>query len=155
MMKTTLKFWAAVVAAILFVGCGGDDNGGGGNKAPKPDGWELMTWDGSDVLQGKVFLALNDDLSFVLYQCIATPDFRQFTGTYSIDEEGLLTGIYSGGTAFEDSYRITEMTKESLKMQSVKGGVESVYRRVVIPEYVKVPGPVVSACNMAEEIPFL
>lgn len=155
MMKTTLKFWAAVVAAILFVGCGGDDNGGGGSKAPKADGWELMTWSGSDVLQSKVFLALHDDRSFELYQCIATPDFKKFTGTYSIDGQNVLTGTYSDGSAFEDSYRITEMTKESLKMQSVKGGVESVYRRVVIPEYVKVPGPAVSAYGSAEEIPFL
>ncbi len=77
MMKTTNEILAAVVAAILFVGCGGgDDNDGGGSKAPKPDGWELMTWDGSDALQSKVFLALNDDLSFALYQCIATPISR-------------------------------------------------------------------------------
>ncbi len=157
MMKTTMKFWAAVVAAILFVGCGGgDDNDGGGSKAPKPDGWELMTWDGSDALQSKVFLALNDDLSFALYQCIATPDFKKFTGTYSIDEQsGVLTGTYADGTAFEDSYRIVEMTETALKMQSVKGGIESVYRRVVIPDYAKVPGPSVSAYASVEEIPFL
>ncbi len=157
MMKTTMKFWAAVVAAILLsAAVAAMITTAVAARLPKPDGWELMTWDGSDALQSKVFLALNDDLSFALYQCIATPDFKKFTGTYSIDEQsGVLTGTYSDGTAFEDSYRIVEMTETALKMQSVKGGIESVYRRVVIPDYAKVPGPSVSAYDSVEEIPFL
>lgn len=170
-MKTGMKFLAAACAAILLAGCGGDDGGkkggGGGGDEGVTEGWMLASWNGTTELAGKVFLQLNEDNTFTLYQRISTPDFKQFTGTYSItpgedlspvSDYDRLSGTYSGGTSWAYNYWIRAKSNKSMTLVPQSGSEAiSVYERVEIPDYVKNPGPKPSAHAVAgaEEMPFL
>lgn len=168
-MKTGIKFLAAACAAILLAGCGGDDGGkkGGGGDGVE-EGWMLASWNGTTELTGKVFLQLNEDNTFTLYQCISTPDFKQFTGTYSItpgeelspvSDYDRLSGRYSDGKSWAYSYWIRAKSNKSMTLVPQSGSEAiSVYERVEIPDYVKNPGPKPNNTHAAtdvEEIPFL
>ena len=116
-----------------MAGCGGKDK-----KEEKIDydGWMLTRWNGSSDLEGAVYLQLNEDMTFALYQSIDAPGYRKFTGTYT-NEGQVLSGTYSSGTPWESSYEIEKRTETELQLRSQKNDAVSLYTAVVIPAYAK------------------
>lgn len=102
----------------------------------------LTRWNGGTELSGKVFLQLNEDMTFALYQCIDmpgyidTPGYRKLTGTY-VKEGQILSGRYSDGTPWESSYAIEKQTETELQLRSETDDVVSLYTAVEIPAYAK------------------
>lgn len=149
-MKRELKMGVVAVLAFLMAGCGGNDKK---EDAINYDGWMLSTWNGGTELSGKVFLQLNGDMTFVLYQCIDTPGYQKLTGTYSIDGQ-VISGVYSSGIPWESSYVIEKQTKTELQLRSEKE-IVSLYTAVEVPAYAK-DGVVASGVRSSgAEKPFL
>lgn len=137
-MKTGMKILIVLLATMFFVGCGGDDEQPG--ERTDYDGWMLTKWKDSADLAGKVYLQLNSDQSFSLYQNILTPGFRKYTGTYTVTEEDyrqVLSGTYFNGDAWKYSYVIESRDDKMMVMTSLGEQIVSEYVRVVVPEYVK------------------
>lgn len=162
-MGIKLKFFAAAFVAMLAAGCGsdkggGEEGGGGGGNNDGYDAWVLSTWKGGTELAGKVYLQLDKDGSFALYQCITTPGYTAFTGTYTIsgDAEQVLSGTYDpANKPWQSSYVVEKMTAEELRIRSSSDGTVSVYVGVVIPDYVKDGVTAKNARSSVVEIPFL
>lgn len=139
-MKIATKFLISALVALFAVACGGDD---GPTPPPVPDDtncWELTSWGGSTALAGKVYLQLDDDKTFALYQNINTPGFQKFTGNYAFRTEGekeVLTGTYSDGEAWKYSYEVVSRTETNLTLKSVGEGVVSEYKATKLPDWVK------------------
>lgn len=150
-MKRGLKIGVVAVLAFLMAGCGGSDKK---KDTINYDGWMLSTWNGGTELSGKVYLQLNADMTFSLFQCIDTPGYQKMTGTYARDGE-VLSGTYSGGTPWESSYYVIEkQTKTELQLRSEKD-IVSLYTAVEVPAFVK-DGVVASGVRSSvAEKPFL
>lgn len=152
-MKRGLKICIVAALAFLTAGCGGSDK----KKEAEPlyDGWMLARWNGGTELSGKVFLQFDEDMTFVLYQCIDTPGYRKLTGTYT-QEGQRLSGVYSDGTPWAGSYAIEKQTATELQLRSETDDVVSLYTAVEIPAYVK-DGVVGRSAHAPEEAaePFL
>ena len=88
-MKRGFRIGIVAALALLMAGCGGSDKKK--EEAPRYDGWMLTRWNGGTELSGKVFLQLNEDMTFALYQCIDTPGYLKLTGTY-VKEGQILSG---------------------------------------------------------------
>ena len=132
-MKRGLKICVVAALAFLMAGCGGSDKK---KEEPNYDGWMLARWGGSTDLSGKVFLQLNEDMTFTLYQSIDTPGYQKLIGTYT-KEGQVLSGTYSSGTPWESSYAVEKQTKTELQLRSEKDDVVSLYTAVEIPAYAK------------------
>lgn len=76
-MKRGFRIGIVAALALLMAGCGGSDKKK--EEAPRYDGWMLTRWNGGTELSGKVFLQLNEDMTFALYQCIDTPGYLKLT----------------------------------------------------------------------------
>lgn len=133
-MKRGFRIGIVAALALLMAGCGGSDKKK--EEAPRYDGWMLTRRNGGTELSGKVFLQLNEDMTFALYQCIDTPGYRKLTGTY-VKEGQILSGRYSDGTPWESSYAIEKQTETELQLRSETDDVVSLYTAVEIPAYAK------------------
>lgn len=133
-MKRGFRIGIVAALALLMAGCGGSDKKK--EEAPRYDGWMLTRWNGGTELSGKVFLQLNEDMTFALYQCIDTPGYLKLTGTY-VKEGQILSGRYSDGTPWESSYAIEKQTETELQLRSETDDVVSLYTAVEIPAYAK------------------
>lgn len=110
-MKMILRFFTALFVVSTLFAC--SKKSGGENPDPAvnvENGWKLVSWDGSTAISGYVYLRLEEDQTFVLYQQVgdlATYGYRRYTGTYALSEVTdaglLLSGIYSDGKAWKDS----------------------------------------------------
>ena len=123
-MKRGFRIGIVAALALLMAGCGGSDKKK--EEAPRYDGWMLTRWNGGTELSGKVFLQLNEDMTFALYQCIDTPGYLKLTGTY-VKEGQILSGRYSDGTPWESSYAIEKQTETELQLRSETDDVVSLY----------------------------
>lgn len=149
-MKTGVKIAALLLVTLAMASCG-DSDGGNGKKEMKTGSWMLTSWNNSTELAGKVYLQLNDDNSFELYQSVDTPGFETFTGTYRISDD-VLSGKYSTGELWESTYLIRIYTERELVLESKTDGAISVYRMSGIPDYVRQANPGVRS---AASTPFL
>lgn len=156
-MKIGMKILAAALAIFLAAGCGGDDN----KNQPPPtyafDGWKLTVWKGSTDLAGKLYLQLDSDGTFALYQSIQYPGFKTFKGTYTVTTKNnaqVLSGKYADGTPFKHSYEMESKGTLRMVLRSVEEQIESEYERVEIPDYAKDDDPLTGRAASDEE-PFL
>lgn len=158
-MKIGFKLLAALFVAFLVTGCGSssDDNGGGGDE-PAMDGWMLAKMGGSSSVAGTVYLQLNSDNTFNLYQSIETPGYVKLTGTYSVtaDSKGVqtLSGVYTGQKPWKNSYQIVSLSEYNMSLKNVAEDASKQvvydYVGVLIPDYVK-DGVTGAATSRAEE----
>ena len=136
-MKKLFYILIASLVAVCCVACSSDDDpvvieGGIAGE------WKLMEWEGYEELPFHVYLALNRDGSFELYQKIETLTYEKLTGHYAVDKT-LFTGKYSDGQplAAEYDYTLSD-TKNTMVMVSRGEKPETmVYVRIFIPEEVK------------------
>lgn len=162
-MKTMLRLFTALFVVSMLFAC--SKKSGGADPGPTADvesGWKLVSWAGSTAISGYVYLQLGEDLTFVLYQQVgdlATYGYRRYTGTYTLTENSevgvLLSGIYSDGKAWKDSYVVELRTDRELRLRSLEEELVSDYSWSEIPAYVT-EGPVsVSSRGVEAMAPFL
>lgn len=101
--------------------------------------WVVTTWNGDSALANKIYIALNDDATFDLYQNVESQGYASFKGTYVVDESEdgyVLSGSYNDGVALSQAYDLSvELAKLTLKGRGDK--VVAVYAKTTIPDYVK------------------
>ena len=111
-MKIT-KIFVAILALCTFAACepNSGNNGGGGvddvwsdNGSPVGE-WVLTEWNSSKDLPFGVYLQLNEDNTFDLYQHTSSVLWVHYTGTYSLNGT-TLSGVYSDGESWATSYTI-------------------------------------------------
>lgn len=104
------KIITAILALCAFVACNPDNNGGGngGNtditwsdSGSVVGEWALTEWNGSHELPFGVYLRLNSDNTFDLYQHTSDVLWVHYAGSYSLDG-ATLTGRYSDGTNWHE-----------------------------------------------------
>ncbi len=133
-MKQLKLFFAAAVALLAFVACGGDDNGG--DEIPVPtDGtvvgqWCLTQWSAMD--DADVYVEFKEDNTFNLYQRLGTPYYEHFTGTYSLSGN-TLSGQYSDGVAWGSSYTVSFSGNDMTLTSTTSSADISVYTQTTIP----------------------
>ncbi len=113
-MKIT-KIFVAMLALCAVVACNpdnnGGNNGGGGvddvwdNNGSPIGEWALTEWNDSKDLPFGVYLRLNEDNTFDLYQHTANVLWVHYTGTYSLNGN-TLSGVYSDGESWATDYTI-------------------------------------------------
>lgn len=141
--------WRFVIGTLLTgflfaAGCSKSSGGSGDEPAPAvPDGWELTEWHGDKAIAGLVYLQFADG-RFTLYQRIgdlSTAGYTVYTGSYTLTEDSaqgrLLSGAYSDGEPWLDSYVVEAWTGSELRLRAISDEIVSVYTKVVIPNYVK------------------
>lgn len=97
--------------------------------------WQLTAWSGGSGLTKEVYLRLNSDLTFTLYQNIASHGFQQFDGTFSFDSESaVIRGSYSDGTPWGGAYIVGSLSGNSMQWQMVGTNDVSTYTRTTIPD---------------------
>lgn len=163
-MKAKLRIFGLVLLSVLtVVSCSKKaDDGDDGEVTLLSDGWKLVSWNGHTEIAGSIYLQLESDGTFALYQQVgdlATAGYRKFTGTYRIEDDEatgqVMSGTYSDGTPWAASYLLESRTSEELRLRALPENIVSVYARIVIPEYVKLSPVTVSSRGTQGPEPFL
>ena len=142
-MKIT-KIFVAILALCAFAACEPNNNNGGGgggddiwsdNGSPVGE-WALTEWNESKDLPFGVYLQLNENNTFDLYQHTSNVLWVHYAGTYSLNGS-TLSGVYSDGESWATDYtikynKIAEPKQISLTSPDNKG----IYTATSIPDAV-------------------
>lgn len=132
MKKYIYLLFAAV--AMLFVGCSDDDDSATVDAGVVGE-WQLIQWNGDMAEDFVVYLALQSDGTFQLYQQVEHSYFDRFSGQFSADG-GMLEGRYSDGVAWAYSFELSD-GGYTLTLTDQKSNEVSVYTRTTIPADVR------------------
>ncbi len=114
-MKFSKIFLVVAIALFAVVGCGNPDNGGNGgdvdttkweNEGTLVGEWELTSWSGNNEAKPLIYLILNEDGSFDMYQKIYAYKWVHYDGSFTVLEDNILTGEYSDGEKWHGAYTI-------------------------------------------------
>lgn len=138
------KIFVAILALCTFAACepNNGNNGGGGvdnlwSDSGSPVGeWVLTKWNGSDELPFGVYMRLNEDNTFDLYQHTSNVLWVHYTGTYSLNGT-TLSGVYSDGENWAKSYTIMYSKQaEPKQIMLHSSNDEGIYTETTIPDAV-------------------
>lgn len=97
--------------------------------------WHLTRWSVDSSFAGEVYLRLNTDLTFTLYQNIVSQGFEAYDGTFAFDPAtACIRGTYSDGTPWGFTYILGSLTDRTMQWQALGTGDVSTYTRTKIPE---------------------
>jgi hypothetical protein len=142
------KIFVALLAICAVVACKPDNNSGSGNSGDStwssngsPIGeWVLTQWNDSKELPFGVYLRLNEDNTFDLYQHTYSVLWVHYSGTFSISGT-TLSGTYSDGVQWGGEYTIEYATSPKMIRLSKKGVTgekdEAIYAETTIPAEVQ------------------
>lgn len=141
-MKIAKIFIAAV--AFFAVACVTDNSGNEGDfidttkwieEGSVIGDWKLSSWTNQKVSALQIYLSLNEDGSFDLYQRIYSVVWLHYEGSFTI-ENNTLSGVYSDGKAWKDSYSVSfaEEAPNRIRLVSKSDSADiSVYTEEGIP----------------------
>ena len=142
-MKIT-KIFVAILALCAFAACNPNNgnNGGGGvddiwgdNGSPIGE-WTLTEWNKSMDLPFGVYLRLNEDNTFDLYQHTTDVLWVHYTGTYSLNGS-TLSGVYSDGENWATDYTIKyNKVAEPKQISLTSANNVGIYTATTIPDAV-------------------
>lgn len=146
-MKISKIFVVAIAALLALSACTPDnnENNGGGSKivwseVGNPIGeWKLTEWNNSKDLPFGVYLRLNGDGTFDIYQHTYTVLWVHYSGTFTL-EGSVLTGLYSDGESWHEyTIKYSEEPKLiRLTRTNTSGTVDvGVYEATEIPKEVE------------------
>ncbi len=145
-MKLTKIFLA--ILAIFAISCVSESgttevpNGGGSTDTTKweEEGsivgvWELIKLNGSTKAKPRIYMSLNEDGSFDLYQQADKIYWVYYSGRFSF-ENNLLKGSYSDGVEWSSEYTVSFAT-EPTRIRLVSNKEKSIYTAVdEIPQWI-------------------
>lgn len=131
-VKTTgyMKRYIVIMAALCLtalVGCDKDTSEWAKVDKNIVGEWALENWDGEKTDDFNVYMKLNGNGHFEIYQQVTTAYYELYTGVYRADK-GVLSGEYSDGVLWNDSYdyslsndgnRLTLVTQSGSHIRSV------------------------------------
>ena len=138
-MKIT-KILVAILALFAFAACepNGGNNGGGGvddvwGDTGSPVGeWALTEWNKSKDLPFGVYLRLNEDNTFDLYQHTYTVLWVHYTGTFSLNGT-TLSGVYSDGEEWSKYTIKYNKEAQQIRLTNAEKNEVSIYTATTIP----------------------
>ena len=143
-MKIT-KIFVAILALCAFAACNpdnGGNNGGSGTDSVWGDNgspvgeWVLTEWNSSKDLPFGIYLRLNEDNTFDLYQHTSNVLWVHYTGTYSL-KGTTLSGVYADGTNWTTNYTIKYSNNADPKqIMLTSTDNEGIYTATTIPDTV-------------------
>ncbi len=165
-MKIT-KIVLAVLALCAIVACNPDNNGDNGGNGGNTNNtwsdsgslvgdWALTEWNGSAQLPMGVYLTLNEDDTFVLYQHTSDVLWDKYEGDYTLNGN-TLSGVYSDGVKWAD-YIIKYNNNEPKQIKLTRNGDAedvSIYTKTEIPAEVIDNAKAPAAVRSAESKRFL
>lgn len=138
------KIFVAILALCTFAACEPNNGNNGGGEVDNlwsdsgsPVGeWVLTKWNGSDELPFGVYMRLNEDNTFDLYQHTSNVLWVHYTGTYSLNGT-TLSGVYSDGENWAKSYTIMYSKQaEPKQIMLHSSNDEGIYTETTIPDAV-------------------
>ena len=138
------KIFVAILALCAFIACepNNNNNGGGGvddiwGDTGSPVGeWTLTEWNSSRDLPFGVYISLNEDNTFDLYQHTSNVLWVHYTGTYTFNGS-TLSGVYSDGVSWATDYTIKYHKVADPKQISLTStGNVGIYTATTIPDTV-------------------
>lgn len=156
-MKISKIFIVAIALLLGFSACTPDNNGGNGggtkivwSEAGNPIGeWKLTEWNNSKDLPFGIYLCLNEDNTFDIYQHTYTVLWVHYYGTFSL-EGSKLQGTYSDGQNWSGTYTIEYSTEPKLiRLTRIH---ESGERDVCVYAATKVPDEVIEDATEATNV---
>lgn len=138
------KIFVAILALCTFAACEPNNGNNGGGEidnlwsdSGSPVGeWVLTKWNGSDELPFGVYMRLNEDNTFDLYQHTSNVLWVHYTGTYSLNGT-TLSGVYSDGENWAKSYTIMYSKQaEPKQIMLHSSNDEGIYTETTIPDAV-------------------
>ena len=136
MKKYTIFFMAAALCMAVFTGCK-DKNGSDITvKSSIVGEWQLSEWNGEQAVDFSIYMRFKENGHFDLYQKVTTSYFELYEGQYRISSDGLLTGRYSDGQNWNESYDFTlsDSDRRLTLVSRSDSHVVSVYVRTQIPD---------------------
>ena len=140
-MKLTKIFLAVV--ALFVLACTPNVNTGGGttgttkweNEGALVGEWELTSWSDNKEAKPLIYLILNEDGSFDMYQKVNTPKWTHYDGTYSVSEDNIISGEYSDGEKWHAEYLLTYAVNPTrIRLMNVMEAKEVlIYTESVVP----------------------
>lgn len=96
-------------------------------------GWHIKSFCGAEAT-ADLYMEFLHDNTFNLYQRTENMAYQTYSGTYTIDEAtSTISGTYSDGTIWADSYRFSLNEEKELVFEGVNSGEISIYERAEIP----------------------
>lgn len=136
-MKGMIKFLAMACFVVALSSCGGSDEPPVGPVNPTGDGiygaWKLTAWANVSEFKKDVYVQLNTDNTFVLYQNVASVGMEKLEGTFQYDEATkVLTGSYSDNVAWTNpSYTVSGNLTSTMVWTAVDNATDvSTYTRI-------------------------
>ncbi len=97
--------------------------------------WHLARWSVDSEFAGEIYLRLNTDFTFVLYQNIVSQGFEQYDGTFSFDPATAhIGGVYRDGTPWGFVYILGSLTDRTMQWQALGTDDVCFYTRMAIPD---------------------
>lgn len=139
-----MKFQTIFFALLLLfaVGCTTPNQGGGEERkewnstGTLVGDWVLTGW-ADTASEDRIYLRLNEDSTFELYQRVYSVLWMRYTGTFTLNN-AVLQGVYSDGQAWGSDYKI-EYSDEPLRIRLTSTADDkdvSVYSSTTIPSNV-------------------
>ncbi len=100
--------------------------------------WKLSTYCGK-AAEFDVYMVLNEDYSFTLYQRNGSYEITKLTGTYTFDATAnIFGGEYADGVAWATTYALEEVDDNTLSWSNTANADEvSVYVKAEVPDNIK------------------
>lgn len=152
-MKYIKSILVVLACGLALIGC--NKSGGNSEDDVKYDGsvvgtWHMVSWSNTEAT-ADIYLSIESDGTFTLYQRYTTPYYQKFEGTFSY-EDSVLSGTYDDGVAWGDSYNVSfnaDNTMMTMVRTSDQNDV-SVYEKSEIPDEI-LSGMVVRSAVDAED----
>lgn len=136
-MKKYIRAIVATVCCVIAVTACDKNKGDDGRieNLKLAGDWGLVTWE-DDEVSGifSVYMRLQENGRFELYQQLTTSWYEKLTGSYK-DSDGTLSGRYSDGEPWVSSYdyELSADGKRLVLTSQSEGHERSVYERTSIP----------------------
>lgn len=97
-------------------------------------GWHIKSFCGGTA-DADIYMQLNSDKTFLLYQRTNSATFVRFDGTYSLDESNsIISGTYSDGVSWANSYQYSINSNNELVFVNTSNSAEvTIYEPAAMP----------------------
>ena len=127
-----------ILTALLLLTACGEKNSDPVKKEPTFEDKLCVEWHSTalPLQDADVYLKLNIDKTFELYQKIGDGAHRLYRGIWNL-EENILTGVYNDGESWSAAYEVTLYDKFMTLVSQNDAAEESTYVKEEIPAEIK------------------
>jgi len=96
--------------------------------------WHMKSFCGADA-DIDLYIRFSRNNTFKILQRTDSLEYTEYNGTYEIDDENsIISGVYSDGESWTDSYRFSLNSDNELVLESLNSAEISVYESSTMPK---------------------